>query len=309
MTRTLTTDIRALDPIHDNRHKLGTGPLARESMAYMIQIPEEQIGGFIYTWINGEGLAGSAVTLYGPGIGPEPLLEKFDGIAMSPDADFFDWRVKNLHFRLGELLETASISYKSELFDIEYNFTATQPAYAYSSHKDGCPQWIAHERFEQHGLVSGYVKVGGREIALQGYAQRDHSWGVRDWGLNQHWKWVHAQAGPELGVHFWKLESMGKTLIRGFVDKDQHIAQVVDVDIDLEINDDLKTRTVHATIYDSAGRTTTFQGVAYATFPLCPDPMITLFESPIVAHIDGVKGGGCCEVLWMNSLIEYVNNK
>jgi hypothetical protein len=50
MTRTLTTDIRALDPIHDNRHKLGTGPLARESMAYMIQIPEEQIGGFIYTW-------------------------------------------------------------------------------------------------------------------------------------------------------------------------------------------------------------------------------------------------------------------
>lgn len=309
MSREITTDIKALDPIHDNRHQLGTGPLARESLAFLIQIPEEKIGGFIYTWINGEGLAGCAVTLYGPGIGPEPLLEKHDGIAMPKDADFFDWKVKGLHLQLGELMDTLTITYKSDVFDIEYRFKATQPPYAYSSHKGGCPQWIAHDRFEQQGIQSGRVILGDRKIALTGYTQRDHSWGTRDWAVNQHWKWVHAQAGPELGVHFWKLESLGKTLIRGYVDKNGHIAQVVDVDIDLEIHDDLKTRVVYADVLDSAGRRTRVQGVAYASFPLAPDPRITLYESPMNMHIDGEPGNGWCEVLWTNSLIDYINEK
>lgn len=309
MQRTLTTDIKALDPVHDNRHKLGDGPLARESLAFLLQLPEEGIAGIIYTWVNGQGLAGCAVTLYGPGIGPEPLLDKLDGIAVPDDMDFFDWRVERLQLSLGEPLQTARIHYKSADFEIDYGFTASQPAYAYSSHQGGCPQWIAHDRFEQQGVQSGKILVNGREIPLRGYTQRDHSWGTRDWGVNQHWKWIHAQAGPELSVHFWKLESLGKTLIRGYVDKHNHIAQVVDVDIDLQLEDDMKTRVVYADILDSAGRTTRFQGIAYATFPLSPDPMITLFESPITAHIDGVAGGGCCEVMWTNSLLDYMNSK
>jgi hypothetical protein len=309
MQRVYTTDIKPLDPIHDNRHKLGSGPLARESLAYLLQLPEEGVAGIVYTWVNGEGKAGCAVTLFGPGIGPEPLIESFDGIAVPAEMDFFDWRVAGLQLRLGTLLETAHIRYQSDKFEIDFHFTASQPAYAYSSHKGGCPQWIAHDRFEQQGTQSGSIRFAGKEIALRGYTQRDHSWGTRDWGVNQHWKWIHAQAGPELSVHFWKLESMGQTLIRGYVDKNGHIAQVVDVDIDFEMNDDMTTRVVNADIVDTAGRSTRFQGVPSATFYLSPDPMITLFESPISAFIDGQPGGGCCEVMWTNSLINYVKAK
>ncbi|MGB1906323.1 MAG: DUF7064 domain-containing protein [Spongiibacter sp.] len=309
MKRKYTTDIKALDPIHDNRHQLGSGPLARESLAYVLQLPEEGIAGIIYTWVNGDGKAGCAVTLYGPGVGPEPLVDRLDGVAVPADMDFYDWRVERLQLRIGELLDTAHIQYQSEHFEIDYHFTAAQPAYAYSSHAGGCPQWIAHDRFEQQGTQSGWIRFNGREIPLRGYTQRDHSWGTRDWGVNQHWKWIHAQAGPELSVHFWKLESMGQTLTRGYVDKNGHIAQVVNVDIEFAMNEDMTTRSVNADIRDSAGRLTRFQGIPYATFYLSPDPMITLFESPITAHIDGVPGGGCCEVMWTNSLIEYVKAK
>lgn len=309
MNRRYTTDIIALDPVHDNRHKLESGPFARESLAYLLQLPEEGIGGIVYTWVNGQGLAGCAVTLFGPGIGPEPLVDKLDGIPVPEDMDFFDWRVERLHLKLGELLKTAHIHYKSDDFEIDFTFTATQPAYAYSSHKDGCPQWIAHDRFEQQGVQSGHIVIKGRRIPLRGYTQRDHSWGTRDWGVNQHWKWIHASAGPELSVHFWKLESMGQTLLRGYVDKDGHIAQVTDVDVEFAMNDDMTTRVVNADIVDSAGRITRFQGVPFATFYLSPDPMITLFESPITAHIDGQPGGGCCEVMWTNSLLDYVRGK
>lgn len=309
MKRTFTTDIRALDPVHDNRHTLGSGPLARESLAFLLQLPDEGIAGIVYSWVNGEGKAGCAVTLYGPGIGPEPLVDHVDGIAVPDDMDFFDWKVERLRLSLQEPLETARICYQSDVFTMDYQFTASQPAYAYSSHEGGCPQWIAYDRFEQQGIQSGWIKVKGREIPLRGYTQRDHSWGVRDWGVNQHWKWIHAQAGPELGVHFWRLESMGRTLIRGYVDKCGHIAQVLDVDVDFYMNEDMTTRVINADIVDSAGRTTRFQGVPFATFFLSPDPMITLFESPITAHIDGQPGGGCCEVMWTNSLLNYVKSK
>lgn len=304
-----TTDIRGLDPVHDNRHQLGDGPYARESLAFLFQIPEDGIAGIVYTWVSGSGLAGSLVTLFGPGIGPEPLLKKCDEIPVPAAADFNDWQVGNMHLRLGEPLQTAYISYKSELFDLDYNFVASQPIYPYSSHREGCPQWIASDRFEQQGRVTGKIAFQGRVVNLDCDGQRDHSWGTRDWGVNQHWKWVHANAGNGLSVHFWKLESLGQTLMRGYVQKQGHIAQLVDVDIDLQINDDLTSRVLNARIEDSAGRITLFQGVPYTTFELGPDPMITLFESPITAHIDGKPAVGCCEVLWSNSLIEYVRSK
>ncbi|MCB1668247.1 MAG: hypothetical protein R3E73_10890 [Porticoccaceae bacterium] len=305
----ITTDIPALNVKHDNRHKLDGSELARESTAYMIEIPEENIGGFLYTWVNGLGKAGAAVTLFGAGVGDTPIFELCDDIPVPAEMDFYDWHVGGLHKQLKEPLKTASLTFKSERVKVEYHFEANHPAYAYSTHENGCPQWIANDRFEQQGRAHGKVEFDGRTIEFDGYGQRDHSWGTREWAVNQHWKWVHAQAGPNLSLHFWELFALGKSHLCGFVCKEGEMAQVVAVDTDFSCNKGLSPKSVSAKITDSKGRITDLSATAYHAFPFPVHELITLFECPLNLSIDGVDGGGWMEMMWPNDLIGYMKDK
>jgi hypothetical protein len=305
----ITTDIPALALENDNRHQLDKNELARESLAYMIQIPEEGIGGFLYTWVNGTSKAGAAVCLFGPGIGEEPIFEICDGIDVPFDMDFFNWQVGGLKLQLKALLHTASVTYESDTVSVEYHFEGLHPAYAYSTSKDGCPQWIANDRFEQQGNAKGFIKLAHKTVHFDGHAQRDHSWGTRDWGVNQHWKWVHAQAGPDLGVHFWQLFSLGKGTLNGYVYKEGKMAQVVDVDVEFSCKESLKPQALKATVTDSLGRTTELSAANYAEFPFQVHELITLYECPLKLSIDGEQGQGWLEMMWPNDLIGYMKDR
>jgi len=305
----LTTDVTELALEHDNRHKLDGSELSRESLAFMIEIPEKGIGGFLYTWVNGAGLAGAAACLFGPAIGDTPIFEICDGIPVPDDMDFYDWKVGGLTLQLKEALKTAHVSFKGERVNVEYHFEANHAAYAYSSHDNGCPQWIANDRFEQQGYVTGSVEIDGRLTEMDGYGQRDHSWGTRDWGVNQHWKWVHAQAGDDLAVHFWKLYALGRDHLCGFVNKDGHVAQVVDVDVDFSCYEGLSPKSVTARITDTAGRVTSLDAQTYAAFPFPVHELITMFECPLRLTIDGNEGTGWMEMMWPNDLIGHMKDR
>jgi len=305
----LTTDIPALGLEHDNRHKLDNSEFARESLVYMIQIPEEGIGGFLYTWVTGAGKAGAAACLFGTGLGDTPIFEFCDGIAVPDTMDFFNWQVNGLNVQLKEPLKTAYARYKGDRISVEYNFEANHPAYAYSTHKNGCPQWIANDRFEQQGRAHGSVTIDGRTINFDGYGQRDHSWGTRDWGVNQHWKWVHAQAGSDLSVHFWQLYALGKGHLCGFVNKGGHVAQVTDVDVDFSCREGLRPKSLTAKVTDTAGRVTELDAETYGVFPFPVHPLITMFECPLTLRIDGREGGGWIEMMWPNDIVGHMKDR
>ncbi len=309
MARNTTAGIPALDPKHDNRHRLVASDLARESLVYMIQLPAEGIGGFLYTWVNGAGKAGAAVCLFGPGIGENPILELCDGIAVPDDMDFFDWKVGELRVQIKDPLQTVSVYFTSDRISVEYHFEGLHPAYAYSTHENGCPAWIADDRFEQQGRVRGSVTIGNRKIQLDGYGQRDHSWGTRDWGVNQHWKWVHAQAGDGLGVHFWELYSLGRNHLCGYVNKGGVLAQVVGVEVDFSCNKGLKPNSLTASVVDSLERVTALEATTYGVFPFHVHELITLFECPLGLTIDGAKGHGWMEMMWPNDLIGHMRER
>ena len=74
--------IPVLDPVNDGRHALRNLPLERESIPYVISLPEHGIASFVYTWVSKDGIAGSALAAYGPGIGDTPVFEAVDGIPM-----------------------------------------------------------------------------------------------------------------------------------------------------------------------------------------------------------------------------------
>lgn len=296
----------ALDPRHDARHRLKKDPLARESLVFMLQLPEHDLAAFVYTWVSGESKAGAALCVFGPAVGAEAIFDIVDGISVPEDQGFNDWRVGKVHVRHLHPLQAAEVTYAGESASLRYHFEAVHPAYNYGSHEGGCPAWVADDRFEQSGRVRGVLTVGGREIHFDTMGHRDHSWGTRDWGIGQHWKWLEAQAGDDLVVHCWELEYLGERAVRGYVLRDGRIAEITGVRSSFKHDQDLMHTYQESVIEDDAGRVTTVKGTTFATFEFKVSPLATLNECSMAVEIDGKPGVGHVEMFWPKAYLDYV---
>lgn len=297
-----------MDPKHQWRHELAREELQRESIAYMFQLPDDGIAGYLYTWVNGLGSAGSAMFMYGPAVGEEPIEVLVTSHPMPPEANFDDWQVGNLHIAQAED-ESAVCTFADERVEIDYRFEPTHPAYAYSCHPDGSPQFIADDRFEQSGRISGEIRFDGKTIPFDGMGHRDHSWGTRHWGIAQHWKWCETQAGPDLAVHFMELHALGNRILRGYVWRDGEMAEVTDVDVSYEWDEDFWHTAARAVVEDDLGRTTSLSGDVFARYKMEPHPMSSNHEGSLRLEIEGVPGVGHLEMQWQKPYLDYVKEQ
>lgn len=295
-----------LDPQHDSRHRLHDDVHARESLVFMLQFPEHELAAFVYTWVNGKNQAGAAFCVYGPAVGEQAIFEFVDGIAVPAGQGFDDWRVGNVRVSHGAPLQTAQVSVQGQDASVDFTFEAMHPAYNYGAHAEGCPSWMADDRFEQSGSVRGVLRLGGRELVFDGFGHRDHSWGTRDWGVAQHWKWLEAQAGPDLAVHIFEYNALGNTQLRGYVLRQGQIAEVCDVQTSWEHDDKLSHTAVRMRVRDSLGRETAVCGTTFAMFEFKVSPHATLNEGAMAVTIDGVSGVGHVEMCWPPAYLEYI---
>jgi hypothetical protein len=292
-----------LDPIHYERHHLTPHHAARESLSYMLQLPEEGIAGFVYTWVNAESLAGAALCFYGPAVGEKPLFESVDGIAVPEDRRFADWRVGPLWLAHGERTEGR---FAGEAASIEFSFDGTHPAYNYGAHPDGPLPWMAEDRYEQSGRWRGMLRVNGGEITFDTVSHRDQSWGIRDWGVCQHYRWLQANAGPEVSINFTQDCVLGHVNVRGYVYRDGELAQITRLDCDYNLGEDMVHTTLDAVIQDDAGRTTTIRGRTYAHMEFPFPPITTLIVCSDTVEIDGHHGTAQFDLLWTTEYLDYV---
>ncbi|GGY92447.1 DUF7064 domain-containing protein [Novosphingobium colocasiae] len=302
----VTTDCALLDPADDGRHKLRDEPLARESTVFCIELPEHGIAGWVYPRVTGDGLAGGTICAFGPGVPGGSIFESFRNVPVADDACFKDWDVGGVRLTLGDPLRTAHIVYTGERVAMDFTFEATHPAYSYDSHPDGCPQYFADNRFEQSGRVKGTITIEGRTIPFDTLGQRDHSWGTRNWGVNYHYKWFHA-TGEDSAIHFFKMEYLGRHLIRGYVYKDGHMSQIADVDvIDFVLDQDMIHKEIEVSIKDVAGRTTHIlsKHFAHQVYPI--DELNILNEVATTTVIDGKPGLGWCEMYWDSRYLAHM---
>lgn len=294
-----------LDPVNDGRHRLRDLPLERESIPYVIALPEHGIAAFVYTWVSKDGIAGSALAAYGPGIGDTPVFEAVDGIPMGPDKNFDDWQVGKLHLAQDLKMKTATFKVVTDRVTIEAAYEALHPAYAYSFHPDGCPKFAATDRLEQAGRVRGTITVDGKPLAFDTFCARDHSWGSRDWAGPQHWKWLHAYNGSTQ-VHFWEIEIGGRTELRGFLNRDGLFAEVAKVEVSFTTDARYHQKTISATVTDSIGRKLQVEGEYFATQIMPPVPTCTLVEGAMRCTIDGVAAVGWTEFMWPTDYLAYL---
>lgn len=296
----------SLDPVHDARHKLRADALARESLVFMLQLPEHDVAAFVYTWVSGESKAGTAFCVYGPAVGNEPLFEAVDGIAVPFDMGFDDWRVGGCHVRHGKALEVVDVTFNGKAAQIEYHFEAMHPAYNYGAQIGGCPAWLADDRFEQSGRVRGTLTIGGRKIPFDTFGHRDHSWGTRDWGAAQHWKWLESQAGENLAVHFFDIEAGGRNILRGYVQKNGRIEEVTSVRVNYTNNERWEHIAIEAFVEDAGGRMTVVRGKTFALYEFKVSPLATLNEGSMSIEIDGVAGVGHVEMCWPKAYLDHL---
>ena len=108
----------------------------------------------------------------------EPKLEKYVNDINKMLRD------DKLAYKLIRPFKEWQISYASRRLSFDLNFKARFPTYNFATDSSG--SW--HRHFEASGIISGRMKYpDGTTKNLEGYGQRDKSWGQRDWFKFDKW--------------------------------------------------------------------------------------------------------------------------
>lgn len=300
-------DVRSrgdLRPTDDLRHRPADGSKSRDSLYFNLILPELDLGVFVYTWVDQKGTAGRLVFAWGAG--DEPLaFEITHGVEMG-DADFDDWDIAGLRLRHPEPLRTAEIRFASDALDLTYDFVGSHEAFDFTRNPGGCPQWMAINRFEQTGRARGELRLGDRVVPFDRSAHRDHSWGRRNWRMPQHWKWVVAQTPDGNGLNLFQWVVRGELGTNGYVLRDGEPVALVDARCRATYDDDMTSRSLHATLLDEAGRQTELTLERFGTVALPVGSNTALNEAACRATIDGEAGWGQLETQWPASYVDHL---
>ena len=285
---------------HAYRHRMKPG--SRESLAHMLVFPEQGIAGFIYPTVLTDGFAKGRATLFGPGLAA-PIHEQIEE-QVSESMNFDQWKSGPLRMAVIEPHQRVDLAWHGTRIRFDGRFEAMHPPYAFSSHPNGNPPYYGDDRTEQHGRLVADLEVDGKRMKVGGYLIRDHSWGPRIWGLNQHYKWFHATT-EHCSIHLFEMLSFGRRQLRGFLYRDGVMRHITAADYDFRYDDQMMQKSFHTTVTDTDGRTAFVDCQAFANIQLEFDPMVYLNEAAMTLTIDGKPGTGWCEFCWNRNYLDF----
>lgn len=298
-----------LGPADDLRHRPVAGERARDSLFWQLTMPEEQLGVQVYLYLTGTGKAGYNVCVWGSDSRPLAVHQHSGRIADHVDLDEFSFG--GLTLSQPQLRTSCLLTYDSDDVQFEYAFTGIHEAFSYRANPDGLPEWFAVNRIEQTGRVRGGIEVAGRYIPWDRMGHRDHSWGVRDWGLPQHWKWLVAYTESGRAVNGWIWIAKGEWGFAGYVVRDGVTYPVRQIDQQAEYDDQMRQRRLRATLTDITGARTELELDVFGVIELpTHDRMQTVIrEGACRAVIDGEDGAGQFETHWQGGYLDYLVNR
>ncbi len=248
-----------LRPEDDLRHDISGSDHGRESLFWVLPLPAHDLLLLNYAWINADGTCGRFVALAGKDPANPHVLDMQDGIPLGGD-DFGDCDFGGLKVRLPELMKRSELSYAGDNLSFDLAFDAIHEPFSYHDNPDGCPSWLADDRFEQSLTVKGTLNADGREIEIDTTAHRDHSWGNRDWEVLHHWKWINAQDGSDTTVNAYTNVLLGDLTVNGYLYKAGLLSPLVEVDVRTEFGPAFVQHGIEATFVDAEGRRAELKG-------------------------------------------------
>ncbi len=277
----------------------------RESLVWVIPAPDPHVTAFVYTWVNAQGLAGAALAVFGPSL-PEQIFEKVDQVQVPQDMSFDRWEVGPLTMNLAEDGMSSHVSFSGARVEIDLEFTGFHPAYAYGSHPQGCPSFFADDRVEQSGLAVGNLRIDDRHYTWRTPAQRDHSWGDRDWGAMHHMKWVNALTADGQAVHAVEILALGQRFLRGYVHVDNTLAPLTGLEMSYDLDENMLHKSIDAVFTDDLDRSIKVRFTEGGPhFQWDVNPRLTLRDTAMLATIDGAQGVGYVDMSWHPDYLTY----
>jgi predicted secreted hydrolase len=73
------------------------------------------------------------------------------------------------------------------------------------------------QHYEHAGRIEGTISVDGEIYTLNGFGQRDHSWGVRDMRIPANWRWFSGQFKDKLCFNAIKVELLAFRASGGYI--------------------------------------------------------------------------------------------
>jgi hypothetical protein len=97
----------------------------------------------------------------------------------------------------------------------------------------GVASALSHGHFETAGVVTGWVRRKDRDIGINGFGWRDHSWGPRDWnGFVLNHRWIAGTFGPELSYFALTIQGAnGDFFPIGFIMQNETVRVTRDFDL------------------------------------------------------------------------------
>jgi hypothetical protein len=200
----------------EGRHEAGSEPLWNESWYFDFAEPDGSIGGYVRLGLYPQlGVAWYWGYLVRDG---EQLLVVQHHTARLPKGDVLEVREDGLWSQLH--CETPNEHWSIGLEAFAVGLDSPGDAYADGEVRgDKVPlgldlEWEAiapvydypgPTRYEQSCLVSGEILIGNQAISFDGWGQRDHSWGVRDWWAPPGWVWTAGRLDDGTAFHAVKV--------------------------------------------------------------------------------------------------------
>lgn len=295
------------EPHDDLRHRPAPGGRMRDSLFWELIMPEERLGMQAYLFVTDRGKAGYNVVVWGEQ--ERPLALELELGEVSEDADFDDFSLAGLHLRQPELRRTAELRYEGRDVSLQFDFTALHDAFSYRQNPDGLPSWFATNRFEQTGHVTGFLQVGDRRIEWDRTGHRDHSWGVRNWGVPHHWKWfvAYTRDGAK-AVNGWIWIAKGEWGFGGYVVSDGELVPISHIDHHADYDEDMSQRRLEAELVDVRGGRTqlTLDCFGVVRLPTNDRMNTIILEGACAAKIDGAAGAGQFETHWPRDYLDHL---
>lgn len=291
-----------IGPKDDLRHEI-SGPAGRESLWFNVSLEDEGLAVLAYTWVGVDDRAGSILAVVDSN--DEAIVHATAADVDATGMDFDAWRVGGLQVRTKEPLQIAELSFDSDEAKLDLTYTGMHEAFAYGDHPDGCPQYVAKERFEQGCRVQGTLTLGDREIEIDTRGHRDHSWGDREWNAYHHWKWLNAQT-DEVQTNFFHCLAHGLVLVNGYVARNGcPVSPIVAIDgLEMTHDDDWSHRHVELTLHTADGRELAFAADRYARFSFPAGESIVLDEVACTGTLDGEPASTHVEMGWDRTYAE-----
>lgn len=294
----MSVSARALHTARETRHVLDpTRPRHRESIVWVIPYVSAGVTAFVYTWINSQGAAGAALSVFGTTVG-EQIFEKVDGVPVSDTAQFDNYQVGPLTLELNPDGMGSTVSFRGKRVALTLEFDGLHEPYRYGSHPEGCPSFFADDRLEQTGRAVGTLDLDGRAYPFDSMCQRDHSWGERDWDAMHHMKWVNA-LGSTTAVHAVELLAYGQRYLRGYLLRAGQCVPLQDLSLRYTLDSDFLHRNMSTDWTDLNGRSAhvTFDGGG-PHFVWDVSANFTLCDTAMSASIDGESAVAYVDMSW-----------